>query len=299
MMFDMQLRHLETFVAIVDGGTLTSASAQLFKTQAAVSQDLKALEHGLGLDLIDRSGQRVKLTSAGMALLPMARRLLSEVADAQTEMARIRAGEHPIVRIVCLPSVSMLLAQLIGDFSSDHPQIRWSLITSLRGAMIEGLRGGHFDVAICEAQTDEDVTKIPLTREPLKVVLRDDHPLAQKDVVTPEDLRRVPYVSLARDMGATMEAQRFFASGDAYPAPAVEVNDTRLVLKFAEAMNGFGILPESVLPMGPPLTAVRTDPPLVRQISLAYLAGRCLPSAVESFVGYLVRHWPRSQFDGG
>lgn len=288
----MQLRHLETFLAIVDCGTLTAAAAQLFKTQAAVSQDLKALETGLGVELIDRSGQRVQLTPAGMALVPMARRLVGEVADTQAEMARIRAGEHPIVRIACLPSVALRVCQAIADFNRDHPDVRWSLITALRGAMVEGLRTAQFDLAICEAKTEEDITNVPLAREPLMAVLPDSHPLARQDVVTPQDVADVPYIGLARGMGATIEAQRFFASGDTYPAPAVEVNDTRLVVDLVLRLGGFGILPVSALPAGPPWAVVPTDPPLVRQLSVAYLTGRRLSTTAEDFANYLTHNWP-------
>lgn len=291
MMVGMQLRHLETFLAIVDCGTLTAAATQLFKTQAAVSQDLKALEAGLGLELLDRSGQRVQLTPAGTALVPMARRLVSEVADAEAEMTRIKAGERPIVRIAFLPSLCMQVSRLVADFNAKHSNVRWSLITALRGAMIEGLRRSQFDLAICEAQTDDGITNIPLAREPLKVVLARDHPLTRAERVAPADLADVPYIGLARGMGATFEAQRFFSAGEAYPAPAVEVNDTRLVVDLVARMNGFGILPISALPGGSELAIVGTDPPLVRQISLTHLAGRELQPAVEAVAGYFVHHW--------
>ncbi|MGV0807966.1 LysR family transcriptional regulator [Mycolicibacterium setense] len=288
----MQLRHLETFLAIVDSGTLTAAAARLFKTQAAVSQDLKALEAGLGLELLDRSGQRVQLTSAGNALVPMARRLVSEVADAQTEMARIRAGEHPIIRVACLPSVAPHLCRAVAQFVDEHPDVRWSLITALRGAMVDGLRTARYDLAICEAKTEEDISNVPLAREPLMVLLSDSHPLARADVVTPQDLVDVPYIGLARGMGATIEAQRFFAAGDTYPAPAVEVNDTRLVVDLVARLNGFGILPVSALPAGPPWAIVKTDPPLMRQLSVAHLTGRRLSTTAASFADHLVKNWP-------
>lgn len=291
-MVSMQLRHLETFLAIVDCGTLTAAATQLFKTQAAVSQDLKALETGLGLELLDRSGQRVQLTPAGIALVPMARRLLSEVVDAEAEMERIRAGERPIVRIALLPSLSMQVSRLVGEFNAKHSNVRWSLITALRSAMIEGLRRSQFDLAVCEAQIDDGITNIPLAREPLKVVLPGGHRLAHAKRVTPADLAELPYIGLARGMGATFEAQRFFASGQAYPSPAAEVNDTRLVLDLVARMNGFGILPVSALPEETELAIVATDPPLIRQISLAHLAGRELQPAVEAVAGYFVHHWP-------
>lgn len=291
----MQLRHLETYLAIVDGGTLTAAAAQLFKTQAAVSQDLKALESSVGLQLIDRSGQRVTLTTAGEALVPMARRLLGELEDAEAEMARIRAGDYPIIRLACLPSLATRVTALIGQFATGAPALRWSLITALRGAMIDGLRRRHFDVVICEAKADDDIFNSALAREPLRIVLPATHPLAGAAVLKPADLNDVPYIGLARGMGATAEAQRFFASEEAYPAPKVEVNDTRLVLQLVVHFDGFGILPLSALPSAKAerstLTSVPTDPPLVRQLCVSHLRARVLPPSVQAVAQYLIEHW--------
>lgn len=287
----MQLRHLETFLAIVDGGTLTNAATALFKTQAAISQDLKALEGSLGVVLIDRSGQRVEVTPAGTALIPMARRVLSEVSETESEMARIQAGESPIVRIACLPSVATKVARLIGDFYDSNPDVRWSLVTALRGAMIDGLRERRFDLAICEAYVDDGITNTPLAREPLKVVVRKSHSLSTRAVVRPEDLVGVPYIGLARGMGATLEAQRFFASSGTYPTPTVEVNDAGLVLDLVVRLDGFGVLPVSAVTDDPALTTVDTDPPLVRQLSLARLTDRHLHSSATKFVLQVANRW--------
>lgn len=293
----MQLRHVETFLAILDAGTLTAAAAQLYKTQAAVSQDLKALESALGLELIDRSGQRIALTAAGQAFAPMARRLLGEVADTTAEMARIRAGERPIVRIGCLPSLAPRVCALFAAFTETRPDTRWSVITALRGALIDGVRQSRYDLVLCEAQVEDEIANIPLSREPLRVVLPAAHPLAAARCVRPDDLGDLPYIGLDRGMGATVEAQRFFAAGGHPPVPSVEVNDTRMVLDLVARLHGFGIVPVSALadesgsvPAGS-VVSVATDPPLVRQLSMAHLAGRTLPPVVLDFADHVVRGW--------
>lgn len=289
----MQLRHLETFLAIVDCGTLTAAAAQLYKTQGAVSQDLKALEGGLGLELIDRSGQRIRLTPAGQALLPMARRLLAEVSDTEEEMARIRAGDLPVVRIGCVPSLALTVSRLLAEFSETVPSARWSLVTSLRGVMIDALRAGTLDLAVCEGKIDDDIENVPLARETLHVVMPRSHRLATFPALTPEDLDGVPYIGFVRGMGATLEAQRFFSAGSSYPTPLVEVSDARLVLDLVVRLNAFGIVPHSALPDDPALAVVATVPPIVRQISLAHLTDRILPSTAEAFASFLAERWPQ------
>jgi DNA-binding transcriptional LysR family regulator len=170
--------------------------------------------------------------------------------------------------------------------------MRWSIITSLRGAMIDGLRNGLFDLAICDAPADEDMANLPLMREPLHVVLSHHHPLADRATIRPADLADVPYMSLHRGMGTPVEAQRFFAAGGVSPVPAVEVSDTRLVLELVAITQGFGIIPDSALSGAQSVVAVDTDPRIDRQIFLVHVAGRALPAAVESFAAHLMESWP-------
>jgi DNA-binding transcriptional LysR family regulator len=111
----------------------------------------------------------------------------------------------------------------------------------------------------------------PLAREPLRLVLPAGHRLAGAGLLRPADVEGVPYIALARGMGTTSEAQRFFASGEGYPSPVVEVNDTRLVLDLVVHFSGYGIVPVSVLSDDSTtssntaaVVAIPTDPPLVR-----------------------------------
>lgn len=289
----MQFRQLETFISIVDAGTLTGAARRLYKTQGAVSQDLKSLENALGVQLLDRTGQRVKLTAAGSALLPIARRIMSDIADATFEMECIRTGENPVIRLTCLPSMGPRLCKLMAAYTRGHPDTRWSLFTSLRGAMIKGLREDQFDLAICEGYADDGIVNLPLMREPLHLVLPHNHPLVEKAPLRPADLAGVPYIGIHRRLGALLEAKRFFSAGEAYPTPIAEVDTTQLVAELATGLGGYGFIPESAIPeSGFTLVPVPTDPPLTRQISIARSANRNTSPAVELFVDYLLATWP-------
>jgi DNA-binding transcriptional LysR family regulator len=198
------------------------------------------------------------------------------------------------VRIGCLPSLGLVVSRLLAEFSDTVPEARWSLVTSLRGVMIDSLRSGSLDLAICEAKTDENITNMPLARESLHLVLRSDHPLAGSAVVTPDDLDGIPYIGFARGMGATIEAQRFFAAGNAYPPSYAEVTDAKIVLDLVGRVNGFGIVPHSALGNDPTLAVVRTDPAIVRQVSLSHLTDRVLPATAYAFARYVTENWPRS-----
>src|SRR5262249_32751467 len=83
----MNLRHLRTFIAIVDAGGVARAAARLHMTQPTASRQVEALESEFGVPLFDRIGRRVRLTSEGEDLLLRGRRLLAQ-ADAMGERAR-------------------------------------------------------------------------------------------------------------------------------------------------------------------------------------------------------------------
>ena len=72
----MNLRHLQTFVAVADAGGLARAAVRINLSQPAASRQILALEAELGVALFDRIGRRIHLTSEGQDLLERGRRLL-------------------------------------------------------------------------------------------------------------------------------------------------------------------------------------------------------------------------------
>ena len=87
----MNLRYLQTFVSIVDAGSMARASTRLNVSQPAASRQVLALEAELGVRLFDRIGRRLRLTSQGEELLRQSRRLLME-ADLLSARARALKG---------------------------------------------------------------------------------------------------------------------------------------------------------------------------------------------------------------
>jgi DNA-binding transcriptional LysR family regulator len=82
----MNLRRLETFLAIVDAGTVTAASVYLHAGQPALTKQLKALESELGLQLFDHESNRLHLNAAGRELLPVARHIVQCVNEMKSSV---------------------------------------------------------------------------------------------------------------------------------------------------------------------------------------------------------------------
>src|SRR3954452_23434846 len=109
----MEIRQLREFVAVAEAATFTRAAASLGVVQPAVSQAVGRLESELGLVLFERSSRRVTLTSAGAALLPEARAVLSRLAQAERTAADLAAGRRGVVRLATTPGASGLVRALL------------------------------------------------------------------------------------------------------------------------------------------------------------------------------------------
>ena len=101
----MNLRHLQTFVAVADAGGLRPAVGRVNLSQPAISRQLHALEAELGVRLFDLIRRRVQLTSAGEDLLKWSRRLLID-AEAIGERARaLKSGQTGVLRVGAMPQL--------------------------------------------------------------------------------------------------------------------------------------------------------------------------------------------------
>src|SRR5262249_38335495 len=144
-MGSMNLRFLRTFVAIADNNGFARAAARLNLTQSAASRQVHALETELGVQLFDRIGRRVKLTSQGEDLLVRSRRLLSD-ADSLGERARaLKSGRTGVLQIGGAPQI---MENLLADFSQPyrkrHPGVEIQFIEDQGGRL-----SGALSAAIC------------------------------------------------------------------------------------------------------------------------------------------------------
>ena len=88
-MHAMDTQNLKAFQAVADKGSFSEAASRLFITQPAISKRIAALELQLNCKLFDRIGRSVHLTQAGEILLPKARQILRDIADARRALEKL------------------------------------------------------------------------------------------------------------------------------------------------------------------------------------------------------------------
>ncbi|WP_395027769.1 LysR family transcriptional regulator [Comamonas odontotermitis] len=144
---DMQLDWLKCFVAVVDTGALSSAATEVFRSQSAVSMQIKKLEDAMGHRLLDRSSRRLQLTPEGQTLLGYARRMLDLQAEAQQALhnqpltGRVRLG-------VPDDYAQKYLTPVLRRFALRHSSVEIELNCEQSTALIPRVAQGDLDVAL-------------------------------------------------------------------------------------------------------------------------------------------------------
>jgi len=146
---NVSTRQLQAFLAIARLGSFTRAAEEIFVTQAGLSLMLKDLETQVGARLFDRTTRSVRLTPAGEALLPTARRMMADWESATSNVGRLAADAEQRVSLAATPLIaSSVLPLWLQAFRKTHPAIRVSISDLDRRDILLGIEAGELDVGL-------------------------------------------------------------------------------------------------------------------------------------------------------
>lgn len=239
----MDLRHLRHFVAVAEELHFGRAAQRLGIAQPPLSQSIQGLEAELGVTLLARTRRSVALTSPGKLLLEEARGILERAERAVILTRRAAAGEVGELRIgfTAAAPIDPVVPVIIDGYRRALPDVHLTLNELSSKRQAAALRDGTIDVGFVRAarvpaEGDDDALDfLTLERDPLKVVLRTDHPLAERERVALADLADEPFVFYPSDAGTTIHDQVLGLCAEAGFTP-------RVVLEAAEALTIIGLI---------------------------------------------------------
>jgi DNA-binding transcriptional LysR family regulator len=179
----MELRHLRYFIAVAEEGHITRAAERLGMQQPPLSQQIKAIEQELDVQLFLRKPRGVELTEAGRALLEDARVMLAHLDRALETARRTARGEQGRISVGMTPTAPFhpLVPRAVRGFREAFPLVSLTLEEALSHGLLDRLRNEQMDVAfIRNAVPDPAGLMItPLLDEIMVVALPSGHALAQ------------------------------------------------------------------------------------------------------------------------
>ena len=254
----MELRHLRYFVAVAEELHFTRAAERLHIAQPPLSQQIRALEGELGVQLFLRTRRSVALTDAGHALLVRAREMLAAARSLPGELQRVARGEVGLLRIgfsSTLP-LTKLLRDVVADHRRTHPDVALNLREMHSQQQFDGLLRGELDVGLVRynESAPEGIRLVVLRRDPLRLVVPARHRFARRKSVAIAECRDEPFIGFPGDAGTGTGPllKRLCAQAGFEPRIAQEAREATTQIGLVAAGLGIAVLPA-------PLEAVRIE----------------------------------------
>ncbi|MEC3954078.1 LysR family transcriptional regulator [Nocardia sp. CDC153] len=255
------LRALECLVAVLDAGSITEAAAALHMSQPALSHQLAALEREIGAPVLERLPRGVRATVVGRAVAADARAALAAAQRVvSTGRATARgAGGH--VRLACAESMTAgLLAPVLRTWLRRNPAVGLSLTeTTSADELARLIDAGETDVAIGPRPTRFTGAVELIGVEEIVAVLPPGHPLAERKLITFEQLRDEPLVHYHPDNGLAAWLDAEAARHQVTLTAAVRTRQAGTAARLAAAGLGVALVPTTALGGGavPPIRRLR------------------------------------------
>lgn len=247
----MDLRQLRYFVSIVENGSVSKASRQLYIAQPALSQQLAKLEDEVGRPLLIRSPKGVTPTENGRALYDHARFMLRQLEQALS-VARQESGDvHGMVSIGLPPSTLCAVGlPLVQRVRKRYPNILLNVIEGLSGHLCQMMRRRQLDLAVLfGSELMSDLAAVTLLEEEMFLVIPEGSSLVSPDCkdVTIFELAKLPLILPTMAHGVRRRLDSEFDQRSLVANISAEIDSVSLLLRCVYAGMGASIQPLSAL----------------------------------------------------
>jgi len=285
----MDLDQLHTFLEIVRLKSFSKAAQSCFRTQPAVSAQVRQLEQELNASLFERLGTKIALTAAGRIFADYAEQILELRRRAQNqinELERVPRGELVIAanEATCI----YVLPRVFSEYKKRFPNVQILVDRSFGSRVVDAVVDNQADFGIVQLPVKEKRLQVAkIHADEIKVIVPAKHPLAGKQQVLPQDLKELPL--LLPKTGTTRS--RISAWLDPVEEDlriSMELDSTEMIKRFVLAGLGGGFSAgahcREEVRTGT-LAAMSLGPdPMFRQIGLIYRKDKALSKAALGFI---------------
>jgi LysR family transcriptional regulator, hca operon transcriptional activator len=243
----MELRHLRYFVAVAEAGSLTVAAARkLHTSQPSLSRQIRDLESELGAQLLTRRARGIELTPAGRAFLDHARSVLSQVEAAAEAARRVAHPAKPCFTMGFLTGHELTwMPEAMQILRDELPNIDVMISSQYSPPLADGLLKGKIDAAFLRREKGVPGLAFRLlVKEPLMVILPDDHRLAALKAISPQDLVGETFVIVSHTAPVLRAViDDYLKRSGINITPAHEADHVTMGISLIMSTRGVGLLP--------------------------------------------------------
>lgn len=288
----MDFDQLTTFLEVARQGSFSRAGEKVFRSQSAVSAQIRQLEQEYGDRLLDRSGKTVKLTPAGQIFYEYAERMkalreesLVAVADHKgTPRGTLRVGANEATCLYVLPEV-------FSEYCRRYPPVQISIYRNFSYKIVEKLENGQVEVGILTLPIASPSLKIqPVFRDKLMLMVSPKSPLARHKVVPVSEVVKFPLL-LPKTGHTRRLLDKLFRPFSPDLQVRMELPSIGMIKSFVAADLGVSLISASFardeVEAGRVKLIDLQNVELFRELGLAYRRDRTLSVATTAFVALL------------
>lgn len=290
----MDFEQIASFLAVARHRSFTVAARERGLTQPGISRQVQRIERELGVTLLERHPNDLRLTAAGGRFLSYAEAWLGQHARMQSE---IRADDRQLegdLRIIASTTPAYLVPSLVARFRGRHPKVRPEIAITDSAEVVVAVKGGRWDVGFTgNWARDPALHASVVAEDEIVLAVPSTHPLAQRREVDLAALEDLPFIDREEGSG-TLETLRAALVQRRLALPRRRVvmvlSSCQAVIAAVRQGLGFGFVSALALDQTSASDVVEvriSELPLRRQLYLIHGEPGALPPAAAAFVGFV------------
>ena len=296
----MDFDQLETFLEVARLSSFSRAAERRFRTQPAISSQIRALEEEIGAKLLDRSGGKVSLTAAGKLFQKYAEETVQSrknILTAVAEMERVPRGE--IVVAANEGTCLYILPEVFAEFKKQYPGVAVNIDRKESVKILESVIDNSVDFGVVSLPvTDNRLTVVQIHRDELVVIAPPGHSLARMKSAPVAEVAKFPL--LVPESGRTRDAiEQLFHERHLKLNISMELDSSELLKRFVAADVGVGFIARSNVMEDVRLGALAAipiaDASIRRDLALVFRKDKALSRAALAFIDIAVKLKPAAE----
>ncbi len=294
----MDIKHLNTFLTIVELTSFTRAAQRLGLSQSAISQQILAQEKQLGVKLLVRGGKGVRTTPAGEILFRYAQQIVAKMEEAQKMIADYGEGGVGSIRIGAGGATcEHLLPTIVRDFSKRFPNSEMQVISGHSNRTLRRLQQGRIDVGMISLPADTSgLRTFDLGSDEIVAIAPTNHPWTELERVPLEDFGGRSLIVYERQSPAYKLFETNIVTAGVFPRIAMELDHLGATVEMVRAEMGISVLPRwavrNQLDKGELIARPIGPTGLFRRWALATASEGHSTSSVKAFVDLCIDRMP-------
>ena len=293
----MDFDQIETFLEVARLCSFSRAAEKRFRTQPAISSQIRALEEEVGVKLLDRSGGRVSITASGKIFQKWAEETIDArkaVLTAIAEAERIPRGE--IVVGANEGTCLHILPEVFAEFKKQYPTVAVNIKRADYARILESVVDNSVDFGVVSLPvTDNRLTVVLIHRDELVIIAPPHHVLAKSQSTAVADVAKFPL--LVPKAGHTRDAlENLFYERKLKPQYSMELDSSELLKRFVAADVGVGFIArsnaEEDVRAGVLAMINIADAQIRRDLALVFRKDKALSRAALAFIDIAVKLKP-------